>query len=656
MGYVGAGFVVNQANTTDGGAINTVAYASTGASAGQYVGGAYAVNLYTGPFGTLSLDFINNYYAIVGVSKTFSQAITFSRASNATRFAPNGVLQYAPHNLLLQSQAFNNASWANQNTTETDNAATAPDGTFTAATLNDGVATGGHDIAGNFSGTSSATYTLSAFFKNVDRQFVILACSSGPNSYASAKFDLTAGTAGSTSASGAGWSTTSSSITSVGNSWYRCTITFVSGTTSTLSARLGMATDGTTFTASQRGLESYTGSNKQIYIWGAQLALGPYPLDYTPTTTAVVYGPRFDYDPVTLAPLGLLIEEQRTNLLTYSEQFDNAAWTKTQGAVTANTAVAPDGTITADFFVPTAGVSFANVSSATVAQAKNGTYTGSVYLKSGGFTFAGIIVSAFAGNAINAFINFSTGQTGVRNDGSASGATATATSVGNGWWRVSVSGIPKVGDATNGIAFVVAPAGALSSLTFPAADGTSGIYIWGAQLEAGAFATSYIPTLASTVTRSADVASINTLSPWYNQAEGSFFAEWRLGQDTSSIIIYQVDDGTNTNVIRLRYGAAGTSNDTAVIVGNVAQFTLAVSTQQTPNTTYKNAMAYKLNDFARSADGGVAITNNSGTLPTVTQLGIGQRSVNTEQPNGHIRRIAYYNRRLTNAELQALSA
>jgi hypothetical protein len=193
---------------------------------------------------------VDNGFGVL-TQTTFSSLITFSRASNATRYSPTGQLEYAPHNLLLQSQDFA-TTWTNGNTTETTSTAT-------------------HDIAQNVSITSGTTYTLSAFFKNIDRQYVILACSTGTNSWASAKFDLVAGAVCATSSSGSGWSTTSSSITNVGNSWYRCTITFVPGTTSATGAnRIGMATDSTTFTAGLRGLESYTGTNKQIYIWGAQ--------------------------------------------------------------------------------------------------------------------------------------------------------------------------------------------------------------------------------------------------------------------------------------------------------------------------------------------------------------------------------------------------
>jgi hypothetical protein len=237
--------------------------------------------------------------------------ITFTRATTATYFNSSGVLSTAASgearfdynpttlaplgllieeartNSLLQSQNFT-TTWSAGNVTVTANTTTAPDGTSTAETFDDDVANGGHDVGQSIVTTTGTTYTLSAFLKNGNRQYAILACSGSANSYASAKFDLSAGTLGSTVASGAGWSFISSSITSVGSGWYRCTITFVVGTTTGNVARIGMATDGTTFTASQRGLEVYTGSDKTIFVWGAQLEAGAFATSYIPTTTTAL--------------------------------------------------------------------------------------------------------------------------------------------------------------------------------------------------------------------------------------------------------------------------------------------------------------------------------------------------------------------------------
>jgi hypothetical protein len=234
------------------------------------------------------------------------------------------------------------------------------------------------------------------------------------------------------------------------------------------------------------------------------------------------------------------------------------------------------------------------------------------------------------------------------------GGTVSITSVGNGWFRCSMSWTSTSSTARTHVIRLNNPAGTTTFL----GDGVMGMYFWGIQTEVGAFPTSYIPTVASQVTRTADVAVMTgtNFSSWYTATEGTFFAEWTLGRDVTSVSIYTAEDGTSNNSIRTRYEAAGTANDSAVTVGGVIQATLAASNQQTLSTTYKNAMAYKVNDFARSASGASVVTDTSGTIPLVTQFSIGKNATNTEQPNGHIRQIAYYPRRLANAELQGITA
>jgi hypothetical protein len=186
-------------------------------------------------------------------------------------------------------------------------------------------------------------------------------------------------------------------------------------------------------------------------------------------------------------------------------------------------------------------------------------------------------------------------------------------------------------------------------------DGTSGIYIWGAQLEAGAFATSYIPTVASQVTRAADSASMigNNFARWYNVNEGSVFTEAdtsRVAGDSSNI--FTISDGTMDNRIT---AAAATQYHFYVSVAGVPQANIDVGTY-VDNVFSKNAGAYKVNDFADSLKGSVAGTDTSGTLPVVNRLALGANAVAGGQINGHIKRIAYYPRRLANTELQGITS
>jgi len=169
-----------------------------------------------------------------------------------------------------------------------------------------------------------------------------------------------------------------------------------------------------------------------------------------------------------------------------------------------------------------------------------------------------------------------------------------------------------------------------------------------------AFASSYIPTLASTVTRSADVASVNTLSPWFNATEGTIYAEWDFAGYSSFNPV--IDIGTDQNNIMTLSVNSSVVPRFTVVSGGVTQANLTLGSAASPNTTYKHVGAYKENDFAACLNGGTVVTDTSGTVPAATQATLGGTIALTRALNGHLRRIAVYPRRLTNVELQALTA
>ena len=185
----------------------------------------------------------------------------------------------------------------------------------------------------------------------------------------------------------------------------------------------------------------------------------------------------------------------------------------------------------------------------------------------------------------------------------------------------------------------------------------SSIFLWGAQLEAGAFPTSYIPTTTTALTRAADVASVNTLSPWYNATEGTLFAECVTFDTLSGAFPSGAvfSDGTTSNRMSIvRNNSSGNARGNA-IVGGVAQFA-ADGTAWTLNATTKIALAYANNDFALITNGGAPTTDTSGTIPTVDRLQLGVDALGTGSfINGYLRRITYYPRRLANADLQAIT-
>ena len=223
--------------------------------------------------------------------------------------------------------------------------------------------------------------------------------------------------------------------------------------------------------------------------------------------------PRLDYDPVTLQPRGLLVEEQRTNLLTYSSEFDNAAWVKDGATVTPSAAMGPDGTMTASLLQESTASGLHNTARIGISVTVGATYSATIFAKPA--SGSRILRLASFGQVANIDL--------VSMEYNVFGSTAFSVSVSrapNGFVRAAIQGVVSQTSSSNVyISLARSLASASNNYT---GDGTSGIYIWGAQLEVGAFPTSYIPTTSAQVTRAADVASVNTLSPWYNSAAGNW--------------------------------------------------------------------------------------------------------------------------------------
>ena len=362
--------------------------------------------------------------------------------------------------------------------------------------------------------------------------------------------------------------------------------------------------------------------------------------------SAAINSPRFDYDPATLAPKGLLIEEQRVNLLLRSEEFDNVAWIKFNATVTVDATTSPDGTTNADKLVENTAVSAQHRVSQAVTTAIGTSYTYSAYVKAGERTSVQLRVigaTTFAATTVNLINGTLSGTIGV----------GVITNAGNGWYRVSITG---TADSILSTCYINLFAGNISYT----GDGTSGAFIYGAQLEAGAFATSYIPTVASTVTRSADVATMTgtNFSSWYNASEGTFVVSYLNPPITTGTFpsiyaarIQASNSALNTNEV---YAGAFTTQVLVRIAG-VSQADFSLAGASTAGTLRNVASAYKINDFAGVTNGGTVVTDTSGTPPSnLDMLNIGFNST-TQQLNSHIRQIAYYNTRLLNSQLQALT-
>ncbi len=371
-------------------------------------------------------------------------------------------------------------------------------------------------------------------------------------------------------------------------------------------------------------------------------------------TSAAVNEARFDFNPSTLAAQGLLIEESRTNLLLRSAEFDNASWVKTNSSVTANATAAPDGTTSGDKLLDntTNGQHWLRQDTTVVA---NTTHTVSLFIKAAErnqVRFGLLNASTLANGAYAAF-NVSTGTiSGQTTAGSATNVAYSITAVGNGWYRCTVTA--TVDNSSTSITPFIGVLDASGNASY-AGTGTDGIFLWGAQLEAGAFPTSYIPTTTTALTRSADVASVNTLSPWYNSVEGTLYGEFAVPPNLANFpnTIGAFSDGTTSNQIASYAVTSGLY--TTIRTGGVSQGDPGVVGSPVVGTNAKYAIAVQTNNCIAAWNGAIGVVDASVTLPTVDRFRLGVNGAGNGIINGHIRRIVYYPRRLANADLQAIT-
>jgi hypothetical protein len=598
-------------------------------------------NLYPNISPTLSLDFAN--------TKALDSRVTFARASTARAYDGRTVAK-AEENLMLRSQEFDNVSWAGTTgLVITANAATAPDGTSTAEVINEGTSNGPHQtFQASFSYIAGQTYTFSVFAKKDTATVVqLVGQSTAFGSNAFANFDVDTGVLGTVGA------TATASITNAGNGWYRCV--FTATATSTTTQAVGLIFLGNNDTNAARAL-SYTGTSRQLFLWGAQLEQRSAVTAYTPTTTQPItnYIPalqtaaagvaRFDHNPITGESLGLLIEEQRTNLLQRSEEFENSYWSKVNCSISANAVISPDGTLNADKLIANTNTATHPLFKASIIS--SGSIAVSVYAKAGEHSW--VHVNESNSTAKGAYFNLSNGTLGTVG----ASASASITPVGNGWYRCSV-----VTTAATGSGIAIYPAVVNDSISF-AGDGFSGIYIWGAQLEAGAFPTSYIPTTTAQVTRSADAASMTgaNFSSWFNNSEGTVYSEYQtrdLGASRFAAML-AISDNTAGNRIQLSHSA----NKRRYVVttsGSTQVDSTDFEGTDTSGVFSKFGVCYKVNDFVSVANGNAAVTDTLGTVPVVNRLNLGAAASGADLLNGTIRKLSFYPKRLANAELQALT-
>jgi hypothetical protein len=535
----------------------------------------------------LLLDFAN--------SQQLDPRVTFSRSTTAPYYdGKTSVL--AEQNLFIQSNTFSNAAWVATSATIASGV-TDPAGGTTAFSMT--------ATAGNATLYQTLTLTATAYTESIWIQRVT----------GTGTINLTLD------------GSTLSPVTITG-SWAKYSYT---ATPSAGSRTIGI---------------QIVTSGDAINIYGSQLEnrSSATATNITTTTaitnyipqlqTAPINTPRFDFNPTTGESLGFLIEQSSTNLLTYSQDYTNAVWTKATGCTVNNSAtIAPDGTQTA------------NSISQTTNGDTNGVYRTGAIFQSGRtvslYLKAGEITSVTAQNGAGQQWTFNL-TTGVFSSVNAV-YTTSSVSVGNGWWRLQI----VLGSVAGTDFFIGATSGASAYNKF---------YMWGFQIEALAFSTSYIATTSAQVTRASDNASMTgtNFSSWYNNQQGTLYAEnlKTTSGGSASFGVASISNGTSSNSTNLYINPTVSLTDIDVLNNGATQFSYYSGAY-----AKKQAVSFANNSMAGSS-GGTISTSSTGLVPSnVNQLVLGNvySTSQSYQLNGWIKKLAYYPIAVTSAQLQALT-
>jgi hypothetical protein len=326
---------------------------------------------------------------------------------------------------------------------------------------------------------------------------------------------------------------------------------------------------------------------------------------------------------------GLLVEPAGTNLVTYSQAFDDASWGK-QGAgtgiapvVTPNDAVAPDGTTTADLIVFDRGVGNTITDNSQISKTPTvvsaTAYTASFYLKAGTVGDVGK-------------------QIGIR--GVARGAYQVVT-LTNSWVRYSSA---ETSIDTSG-SILIASRGTVTT------DNTVSVHVWQGQLELGSVATSIIPTVASTANRVADSVTLTGASSLIGQSAGSAYMELEWRNDGVSRRMWTIDDVGTQNLRVSKLSGNTILFASTVSVGNNG----SITSVPTYSGVVRTAFGYATNDMVAYVNGASVGTDTTVDIPPTSRITIGS-AVGADHINGWIRSFALFPTRLSNAQLQALTS
>ena len=476
-----------------------------------------------------------------------------TRATSATRVDANGLVEIPRTNLATYSEDFTNSNWTKVATTISSNATTAPNGTLTADKLIPSSANSSHIIYQNI-GSIGDVRMLSCYVKKIDYRYVTLQYGTASCRF---DFDTLTFTGG-----------TNNGYEALPNGWYRIYTTL----TATINARFNI------FIPDNSGNVSYIGDGTSgTFIWGAMAQEGNVATEYIPTIASIRTKfagitqdgssasniPRLDYTNGSCP--SILVEPQRTNLALRSEEFNVSPWSNLGTiTITPNATTSPSGNLTADLILGADSTSNVNQ---IIAGTIGVVYTNSFYIKNNNSTQSQVLIRNST-SVVAANINWSGSiLTSIINNA----GTTTFQNVGNGWYRI--------------ISTYTAVEAPQRPRIYPTLNTNQSVYVWGWQLEAGANATSYIPTTTASVTRNADVISKTGISSLIGQTEGTLFVDF-YNQLLNSTLLCINKNATNAIFINI--------SNTGTIIGRYYANSILTTTNATTYTTFNQRIKVAL--------------------------------------------------------------
>jgi hypothetical protein len=514
---------------------------------------------------------------------------TFTRATTATRVNSAGLVELVPYNLVTYSEQFDNAAW-NKNSDGvliTSNATTAPNGTLTA------------DQVENNPSSPNTPWMLQFFNALVGGQTYTYSIYVRATTSATKQLGI--------------WNNSTSwtyQNISVTTEWQRFEFSFVANASATQWAI---------------GLE-FNGAETAYFIWGAQLNEGSVAKDYLKTETRLNI-PRLDYS------LGgcpnILLEPQRTNLTTYSEQFDDASWNKINSSVTANADISPDGYTNADRIYDNATSGQHRVGK-NISVVSATTYTFSVFAKKGSLRYCYLFTVA-GGASDRYYFDLQ--------DGVSITAGGKIEDYGSGWYRISAQ---VTAAATGNELFAFNLTNSSSSPTY-SGTGTGYHMIYGYQVEAGDYATSYIPTTTASVTRNKDTTVEKDLTSFGIGNSYTLLFDLTMATEDSNKILFYLKNSAGADSFTFRNFSGILSVYDAIGL----TYPLAALANESTKWAFRfDGVNYSL--FRVS--GGVAVKNTA-TLGTARNIGY-LNSFNISGTKASLKLLAIEPSALTDAECE----